>query len=344
VYEVSDAARLETGGFVHAVDSPVAGRVAAVRHRLGDTVAAGDILFEIDPEKQRHELAEGTARVASQKTQIDAIRRELDTEAALRLREDAAAARQIAEAKARLREAAIAVDLARNESERSVRLRVSGLVSEMDVLRAAAEVEKRQALAEALAAAAARVEAEHQAQRVRSSARTAHLVHELETNAGELGSLDAHVVGLGRDLDERLIRAPIAGRVGGLGDRRVGSVVEAGTRLADLVPAGALRVRAYFAPSSVGRIRAGQPARLKVEAFPWTQWGVLEGRVGRVASESPDGRVEVEIDLDAGQGTSIPAQHGLVGTAEIEVERISPAVMVLRAAGARWAHRSGAAS
>ena len=46
LYEVSDAA-LETGGFVHA--STAGRRRVAPAPSPGDTVAAGDVLFEIDP-------------------------------------------------------------------------------------------------------------------------------------------------------------------------------------------------------------------------------------------------------------------------------------------------------
>jgi hypothetical protein len=37
--------------------------------------------------------------------------------------------------------------------------------------------------------------------------------------------------------------------------------------------------------------------------------------------------------LPAGQSTRIPLEHGSPGSAEVEVERLPPAVLALRAAG-----------
>jgi membrane fusion protein (multidrug efflux system) len=80
-------------------------------------------------------------------------------------------------------------------------------------------------------------------------------------------------------------------------------------------------------------VRPGQYARLRLEGFAWTQYGSLPARVSSVASEAQDGRVRVELAVEAGARTQIPLQHGLPGTVEVETERVSPAVLVLRAAG-----------
>ena len=55
--------------------------------------------------------------------------------------------------------------------------------------------------------------------------------------------------------------------------------------------------------------------------------------VTRVATEPLDGRIRVELGLDQEVTFPVPLQHGLPGTLEVEVERISPAALVLRAAG-----------
>jgi membrane fusion protein (multidrug efflux system) len=144
-------------------------------------------------------------------------------------------------------------------------------------------------------------------------------------------------------VDERLIRAPVTGRLGRVSGHQVGSFVEEGARLGDLVPANAARAVAYFPLAALGRLRPGQPARIRLEAFPWTQFGVLRGRVERVATESSEGRLRAELLLDAAEGASgPPAEHGLVGTAEVEVERVSPLTLVVRAAGG-WMRSRGQA-
>ena len=111
-------------------------------------------------------------------------------------------------------------------------------------------------------------------------------------------------------------------------------MVREGDRLAAVVPRGELQVVADFLPpSALGRIRPGQPARLRLEGFPWTQYGSLAATVSRVASEVRNGRIRVELSVDSNGASPIPLQHGLPGTVEVEVERVSPATLVLRAAG-----------
>jgi hypothetical protein len=70
-----------------------------------------------------------------------------------------------------------------------------------------------------------------------------------------------------------------------------------------------------------------------LQGYPWTEYGTLSATVANVGNEPSEGRVRVELTLEPHQNTTIPMQHGLPGTAEIEVERVAPAVLALRAAG-----------
>jgi membrane fusion protein (multidrug efflux system) len=67
--------------------------------------------------------------------------------------------------------------------------------------------------------------------------------------------------------------------------------------------------------------------------FPWTKYGMLLAEVDRVGNEPKDGLIRVELVLRLPQRTNIPLQHGLPGSAEVEVERVSPFALVLDAAG-----------
>ena len=107
-----------------------------------------------------------------------------------------------------------------------------------------------------------------------------------------------------------------------------------GDKLSAVVPPGALKVIAYFLPSTaLGRIQPGQPAYLRLEGFPWTQYGTVTARVTHVASELRDKLLRVELTVDAIATSPIPFQHGLPGTIEVEVDHVSPATLVLRTAG-----------
>ena len=107
-----------------------------------------------------------------------------------------------------------------------------------------------------------------------------------------------------------------------------------GSEARRVVPPGTLKVLADFLPSAaLGRIQAGQPARLRLEGFPWTQYGAVSATVASVASEVRDGRVWVELAVRPEAAPLIPLQHGLPGTIEVEVDYVSPATLGLRTAG-----------
>lgn len=94
------------------------------------------------------------------------------------------------------------------------------------------------------------------------------------------------------------------------------------------------RVTAEFPiERSLGRIRPGQSATLRLAVFSWVQYGTLSAKVQRVRTDTKSGTVHVELSLDDAESFPAAIESGSRGTVEIEVERISPAALVLRAAG-----------
>ena len=61
----------------------------------------------------------------------------------------------------------------------------------------------------------------------------------------------------------------------------------------------------------VGRLKPGQPARLRLAGFPWTQYGVVPARVGDVGTEPQDGLIRGELRLEPRPTSVIPLEHGL---------------------------------
>jgi hypothetical protein len=99
-------------------------------------------------------------------------------------------------------------------------------------------------------------------------------------------------------------------------------------------PEAEIKIVAEFEPSdALGRIHASQKARLRLQGFNRAQYGSIPATVDRVADEIRDGKIRVELTVDPDPSFTVPLQDGLPGTLEVEVERISPAALVLRAAG-----------
>jgi len=90
------------------------------------------------------------------------------------------------------------------------------------------------------------------------------------------------------------------------------------------------RAVAHFAPSALARIQPGQSGQLRLEDFPWTEYGAVAASVASVGKEVRDGRIQVELRLYPDPNSAIPLQRGLTGALIIEVEHVSPAAVLLR--------------
>jgi multidrug resistance efflux pump len=324
LYAVSDTARLEMSQAAHPVEAPVAGRV----------VQGGDVLVELEATAQHLQRAEAQVRVRALAPQLEAVQTAIAAEEqALRAAQQAARV-AVDEARARQREAEVAARTAEEEAALFARLQARDLSSQLEQLRAKSEVQKRRAAVDTLRLAVSRLDSDHRTQESDRHARLEGLRRDVTRLAGDRDTATATVERLAHEIEGRRVRAPMTGRLGEVAALRIGSVVREGDRLAAVVPRGALQVVADFSPpTALGRIRPGQPARLRLEGFPWTQYGSLAATVSRVATEVRNGHVRVELSVEPDHASPIPLQHGLPGTVEVQVERLAPATLVLRAAG-----------
>jgi membrane fusion protein (multidrug efflux system) len=232
-----------------------------------------------------------------------------------------------------MRDARAALDLAVEEASRVAQLRADGLIPDVDDVRARAEVQRRRAADDAAAATLARIAHDQKTRESDRLVRIQRLRGMLSRLEGEARNTGAAVSRLEYEVERRVLRAPIDGRIAEAADLRAGAVIEEGDRLAAIVPDGALRVVAQFLPAAaIGRVRAGQPGRVRLSGFPWAQYGSLGAVVTRVADEVRDGLVRVELSVTA-LPASLPISHALPGSVEIEVERVRPAALVLRTLG-----------
>jgi len=83
--------------------------------------------------------------------------------------------------------------------------------------------------------------------------------------------------------------APISGVVQQTAVTTVGQVVTTGQQLAVITPnGGRLQVEALVANLDIGFVKPGQDAVVKVDAFPFTRFGALHGKVVKIASSAID--------------------------------------------------------
>ena len=55
-----------------------------------------------------------------------------------------------------------------------------------------------------------------------------------------------------------------------------------------------LEIQAYVLNTDIGFVRAGQPATIKIDTFPYTRYGTIEGKVTRVGADAVTGKVRCE--------------------------------------------------
>ncbi len=332
-HEISSSARLEVIAQAHRVESPVAGRVTVVHTKLGADVAMGEVLVELDAESLRLALDEKQARLSAADGEKAPLRAEIGARTrALRDASETTRAR-VAEALAQTKEAKADAKYQQLEAERAGRLRKDALISEADAARFDAEANTKRLIAETRTLSTTRVRAEGSTRESELSAEISRLERDMASLEGQTRTLRAEIDKLRADIEVRKIRAPIAGRMGGITTLQVGGFVREGDVVASVIPPGDLKVIAEFPVQVAGRVRKGQTARLRLDAFPWIEYGTVGTVVDRVGTEAPTGLIGVELGVVQQEGSTIPLQHGLSGQAVIDVERVSPATLVLRAAG-----------
>jgi multidrug resistance efflux pump len=334
VYEETARARIEAAQTPHGVDAQLAGEVANVMVAVGADVEAGDVLIEFNAVREELRLREEFARRESSASRAEHLRREIEArqKAAASDREASDAAAEVARQHGA--ETAAELELARSTKARIEQLASNGRTPQIEVPKAAAEARKLAATQEAWRFEIQRLRHDAAMRALQFQAEIEELRRDLAALEGEHTASDAIITQLENEIDRHRVRAPIRGRVGDVVPLPVGAHVAEGQRLATIVPDGGLTVVADFSPqAAMGRIRPGQPARLRVDAFPWAQFGTVTATVTSVAGEIRDGVARVQMRLDRAEVPGIPLQHGLPGTVEVLVERTSPAMLVLQSAG-----------
>ena len=129
------------------------------------------------------------------------------------------------------------------------------------------------------------------------------------------------------------IRSPTDGVVKDLVITSKNAVVQAGALLMNIVPqAEALQAEVLLANDDVGFVAVGQPAQIKIAAFPFTKYGLLQGQVIHVSADASDPkqnnspqaaaltyRALVKLDSQSlvASGAVLALGSGMAATAEI---------------------------
>jgi hemolysin D len=144
---------------------------------------------------------------------------------------------------------------------------------------------------------------------------------ELSTAETDTGLRREELTRTARRRELQQLRAPVDGIVQQLAVHTVGGVVQPAQPLMVIVPSGTeIEVEAQILNRDIGFVREGQPVRVKLEAFPFTDYGWIDGRVETISRDAVQASPEPGRQDNASQGSG-QTSPGLVYVARIRLDR-----------------------
>jgi membrane fusion protein (multidrug efflux system) len=290
-----------------AVTADVSGRVVEVGVRDNEPVAAGALLFRIDPVPYELAVARAEAQMGVVRTEVEGLRAE-----------HRIALAEAAEAEER-------IGFLERQFARQTRLRQDGIGVEVNFDEARHNLEAARRRLESAQEKAARVLA----------ALGGDLKRPVEMHPSFLAAAAAR--DLGRDeLARARVVAPVAGIVSNM-RLQVGERVERGVPVFSLIESQAVWIEANFKETQLTHMREGQEVTVVADAYPDAKW---RGRVSTIApatkaefallpAQNSSGnwvkvvqRVPVLIALDSVPDGQTPLRAGMTVTARVDTGHV----------------------
>ncbi|AFZ00979.1 HlyD family efflux transporter periplasmic adaptor subunit [Calothrix sp. PCC 6303] len=106
----------------------------------------------------------------------------------------------------------------------------------------------------------------------------------------QIAQSSSQVTSVEIQLGQRILRSPVDGTIFTLPVTKPGSVVEAGETIAQIAPKNtAFILKAQMSSEQSGFLRKGMPVKIKFDAYPFQDYGVLKGHVDWI---SPDSKIQ----------------------------------------------------
>jgi len=132
-------------------------------------------------------------------------------------------------------------------------------------------------------------------------------------------------------LQQLSLKSPVGGTISSLNLPNPGEVVQPGQTLAEIAPQDTPLVLSAILPNrEAGFVKTGMPVQVKLDAFPYQDYGIISGEVTSISPDSkPDERLgavyQVEIALEQNSirdnQTTIPLKAGQTASADIVLRR-----------------------
>ncbi|MBS0448188.1 MAG: HlyD family type I secretion periplasmic adaptor subunit [Proteobacteria bacterium] len=161
------------------------------------------------------------------------------------------------------------IDLLQREKAMSEAMAAKGLLSDVEVMRLARQVNELQ------------LQSQERTNRFRQDAST-----DLVRVQSELAQLDEQMNGRADVLRRTVLTSPVHGLVKNIRTSTLGGVIGPGAPVMEIVPLGSkVLIEARIKPADIGFVRVGQIADVKLSAYDYATYGALKGTVEYI---SPD--------------------------------------------------------
>ena len=358
--------KLEPQGRVVDLGASVDGKIVAISVREGERVEANQQIMEIDSEAVKTELQQQQQKLLGQQNQISQLEllknqqtlalrtqrqqnqaQQFEKQAQIEQAQKAIETSQSAHQTAKIRHAAAQEKVPRYRQAHQQGALSKDLLAEAQQLAREYQENINQTASEM---AQARSALKEQQQGFKSLAQSHNLSvlksqeeyqateRQISTLEAELAQTQSLIGGLEYQMQQRTIYAPIAGTVFQLPFKKPGAVVRVGQVVTQIAPKGSpLVLRGTMSSTESGFIKVGLPVKVKFDAYPFQDYGIVPGRLTWVSPNSREataeeaspktapGFYEVEIKLDRNyvqnHERTVTLTPGQTATAEVVIRK-----------------------
>lgn len=146
----------------------------------------------------------------------------------------------------------------------------------------------------------------------------------------EIAQSNSKITSLNLQMQQRVVRSPIDGIIFELPVTKPGEVVQVGQMIADIAPQNSeIVLKANIPIQDSGFLNVGMPVKIKFDAFPFQEYGIVQGKVAWISpnskiNQTPQGNIEtyeLEIVLEQNYiqngAKRIPLTPGQTANAEV---------------------------
>lgn len=169
---------------------------------------------------------------------------------------------------------------------------------------------------------------------LRSQEQLKNIETEIATSIAEIAQSQSQIASTRYQLKQRVLKAPVKGTVFDLSIEKAGEVVQPGDAIVEIAPEGSpLVLVAQMATAESGSLTKGMPVKLKFDAYPFQDYGIVTGELAAISPTSKlidteNGQVanynlEIKLDRDClpTASTCIALRPGDTATAEVIVRQ-----------------------